>query len=156
MMDLKVCFNWSFSEASAICIMLFYVMPSFTRTTRIQNMLPVMEAIENNVVAGWSFLSRDLGNPMPGLQWHGRQASQITAIKVEPFTCYAKFFRGNTKYIYVLCHSSKLIWHRKLKYFLKKDKDLLILHGQYYGSWCPGDARSQGISNRDIDLVKPR
>ena len=27
---------------------------------------------------------------------------------------------------------------------------------QYHGCWCPGDARSQGISNNDIDLVKLR
>ena len=25
-----------------------------------------------------------------------------------------------------------------------------ILHSQYHGCWCPGDARSQGISNHDI------
>ena len=25
---------------------------------------------------------------------------------------------------------------------------------QYHGCWCPGDDRSQGISNHDIDLVK--
>ena len=29
-----------------------------------------------------------------------------------------------------------------------------ILHSQYYGCWCPGDARSQGISNHDIDYVE--
>ena len=34
-----------------------------------------------------------------------------------------------------------------------KDKDLPILHSQYHGCWCPGDARSQGISNHDIDQV---
>ena len=65
----------------------------------------------------------------------------------------AKFFRGNT-YIYILFHSSTLIWHRKLKSFLTLD--LRILHKQYHGCWCPGDARSQGISNHDIDQVKPR
>ena len=26
---------------------------------------------------------------------------------------------------------------------------------QYHGCWCPADARSQGICNNDIDLVKP-
>ena len=31
-----------------------------------------------------------------------------------------------------------------------------ILHSQYHGCWCSGDARSQGISNHDFDLVKPR
>ena len=39
---------------------------------------------------------------------------------------------------------------------VKQDKDLPILHNQYHGCWCPGDARSQGISNHDIDQVKPR
>ena len=38
---------------------------------------------------------------------------------------------------------------------LEEDKDLPILHNQYHGCWCPGDARSQGINNHDIDLVKP-
>ena len=36
------------------------------------------------------------------------------------------------------------------------DKKLPILCGQYHGCWCPGDARSQAISNHNIDLVKPR
>ena len=27
-------------------------------------------------------------------------------------------------------------------------------NSQYHGWWWPGDARSQGISNHDIDLVK--
>ena len=38
---------------------------------------------------------------------------------------------------------------------LEYDKHIHILHNQYHGCWCPGDARSQGISNYDIDLVKP-
>ena len=29
------------------------------------------------------------------------------------------FSQGTETYIYILCHSSKLIWHRKLKSFLK-------------------------------------
>ena len=36
------------------------------------------------------------------------------------------------------------------------DQDLPILHSQYYGCWCLGDTRSQGISNHDTDLVEPR
>ena len=43
----------------------------------------------------------------------------------------------------------------QLKFLLEQDKDLPILQNQYHGCWCPGDARSQGISNHDIDLVKP-
>ena len=38
---------------------------------------------------------------------------------------------------------------------LIQDKHLLILHGQYHGCWCPGNARSQGSSNHDIDYVEP-
>ena len=73
------------------------------------------------------------------------------------WTLYVQNFSGEHKtYIYILCHSSTLIWHRWLKPYLKQDKDLPILHSQCHGCWCPGDARSQDISSHDIDLVKPR
>ena len=36
-----------------------------------------------------------------------------------------------------------------------KTRTDLFLHGQYHGCWWPGDARSQGISNNDIQYVKP-
>ena len=39
--------------------------------------------------------------------------------------------------------------------FPVKDKDIPNLHIQYHGCWWSGDARSQGISNHDIDLDKP-
>ena len=34
-----------------------------------------------------------------------------------------------------------------------ENKNLPILHSQYCGCWCPGDARGQGISSHCIDLV---
>ena len=58
--------------------------------------------------------------------------------------------------IYISCLSSTLTCHGQLKSFLVQDQDLPSLHSQYHGWWCPGDARSQGISNHDINLVKPR
>ena len=63
---------------------------------------------------------------------------------------------GTWTYIYILCHSSTLIWHRYLKSLLKQEKDLDILYNQYHGCWCPGDVRSQSNSSHDIDLGKPR
>ena len=36
-----------------------------------------------------------------------------------------------------------------------QDKNLPILHSQYHGYCFPGDARSQRISNHDIDYVEP-
>ena len=36
--------------------------------------------------------------------------------------------------------------------FLIQDKDLLSLHSQYYGCWCPGNARR--FSNHDINQVE--
>ena len=65
------------------------------------------------------------------------------------------YSEGTWTYIYILCHSSKLIWHRYLKSILKQDQDLHILHSQYHGCWCPCEVRSQGISSHDIDLDKP-
>ena len=35
-----------------------------------------------------------------------------------------------------------------------EDKDLPILHSQYHECWWPGNERSQGISNHDIDYVE--
>ena len=40
-----------------------------------------------------------------------------------------------------------------MKSFLMEYTDPCILHIHYYGFWCPGDARSQGISSYDIDQV---
>ena len=35
------------------------------------------------------------------------------------------------------------------------DKELPSLLSWYHGFWWPGDARNQGVSNHDIDLVNP-
>ena len=40
-----------------------------------------------------------------------------------------------------------------LKFAPKEDKNICAACGQYQGCWWPGDAKSQGISNHDIDLV---
>ena len=37
-----------------------------------------------------------------------------------------------------------------------QDKNLHILHSQEHGFWCPGEARSQGISNNDTEYVEPK
>ena len=38
---------------------------------------------------------------------------------------------------------------------VRQDKVLSILHSQYHACLCPGDARSQDISNHDINCVQP-
>ena len=40
-----------------------------------------------------------------------------------------------------------------VKSVVLEDTDPFILHIQYHGCWCPGDARSQGINSHGIDLV---
>ena len=71
-------------------------------------------------------------------------------------TLYLLDFSEKTKtYIYILCHSSLFTLHMQLKSFLKQDKNLIILHSQYHGCWCPGNARSQGLSNHDIYYTEP-
>ena len=62
---------------------------------------------------------------------------------------HAKFLREN---INIYLHFMSFLHTDKTQV---DEKDLPILHNQYHGCWCPGDARSQGISNPDIDLVKP-
>ena len=55
------------------------------------------------------------------------------------FTLYVLNFSEGTKtYIYILCHSSTLVWHRYLKFFLMWDQGIYILDSQYYGCCCPG------------------
>ena len=43
-----------------------------------------------------------------------------------------------------------------LKFMPKKDKELLVVHSQFHGSWCPGDESNQGKSCHCIDLVRPK
>ena len=40
-----------------------------------------------------------------------------------------------------------------MKSFLVWDKNLPVQHSQYYECWCPGNARSQGISKHDVYYV---
>ena len=66
-----------------------------------------------------------------------------------------KFFRGNINtYLHFMpfLHTEML----KIIEILSRMRPGLILHNQYHGCWCPCGARSQGISNHDIDLVIPR
>ena len=57
--------------------------------------------------------------------------------------------------IFIFYHLATLKWHTKPKSFLMEDKGTYILHGQWHGYWCPGDARSQGISGQGIDIDPP-
>ena len=52
-------------------------------------------------------------------------------------------------------HASLLAarWCRQSKSCFVEDDDPCILHSQYHGHWWPGDARSQYISSRGINLV---
>ena len=46
-----------------------------------------------------------------------------------------------------------LRWRWYLKVILTEHKNPFILHIQYNVCWCPGNARSQGMSKHGIDLV---
>ena len=67
---------------------------------------------------------------------------------------HAKFFRENKN---MHLHFMSFLHNNKTQVveIPPQDKDLPTLHDQYHGCWWPGDARSQGISNHDFDLVKP-
>ena len=41
-----------------------------------------------------------------------------------------------------------------MQYWLLYYSVVPILQSQYHGCWCPGDDRSQGITNHDIDYVE--
>ena len=76
-------------------------------------------------------------------------------------------------YVAIWCHSATMWWIvlRKIQIYLHclsfhwdgrsdhlfhmKDKDMLVPHCQYHGSWWPGVAKSQGISSHSIDVILP-
>ena len=59
----------------------------------------------------------------------------------------------NQKYIWIPRHSLKLIDCWFLKLTPNEEKNINIAHYQYHDWGWSGDAKSQGISNHDIDLV---
>ena len=66
-------------------------------------------------------------------------------------------FSGKTQNVFALSIFSQ---HRDgtaswWNYSSMEVKDLHIFYSQYHGSWCPGDARHQGINSHGIDLVSP-
>ena len=74
------------------------------------------------------------------------ECSGLSTARVNPL--HAEFSIGNIKCIYDLYHSSTLTWQ------VVEHKNLPILHSQYHGCWCPGDVRSQAISNHDFDYIE--
>ena len=73
---------------------------------------------------------------------------------INPFR--AKFFRGNINIFLHFVSFLHIDTTQVFEILPQIDKNLPILHSQYYGCWCPGDVRSQGISSHGIDLVKPK
>ena len=62
------------------------------------------------------------------------------------------FFSRKHEHLFAfsIIHFSTLRWQNYI--FLMEGKDLVILRNQYHCCWCPGDARSQGISSYGINL----
>ena len=65
------------------------------------------------------------------------------------------YIRIHKKYICISYNFSIMKWSRWLKTFLIEDKDQYSLYSHFHSGWCPGDARSHGISSNDIALVLP-
>ena len=66
--------------------------------------------------------------------------------------CLAEFVSWkHKKYIGIFYHSSTLRWLSTS--FLVESDGRFIMHIQYHCCWCPGDARSQGISCHGIHQV---
>ena len=70
-------------------------------------------------------------------------------------TLWVLFFRGN-KSIYLHFVSFINIDMTQAVEILSQVRQELTYSSQYHQCWCPGNVRSQGISNHDIDLLKPR
>ena len=75
----------------------------------------------------------------------GRVMLKFVSLIITPLR--AKFFRGN-KNMYLHFRS---LFHTDMTQVVEILPQVRpILHSQYHGCWCPGDARSQGISNHEI------
>ena len=77
---------------------------------------------------------------------------------------HAKFYQRKHDHVFT-CYVIPPHWHAKdnwnpslykTRTFWPRIRPGPLLHSQYHCCWCPGYARSQGISNHDIDLVMPR
>ena len=66
----------------------------------------------------------------------------------------AKFFSGN-KNIYSHSVSFRHIDITQVDEIRPQVRQEPIIHSQYHGCWCPGDARSQDIRSHDIGYVEP-
>ena len=80
--------------------------------------------------------------------WWASTGKQLSPLSVLAGVCWRKH-----KNVFTFCTISQyrdIMWWDS---FLLKDNNLFILHGQYQGSWSPGNAMSQGINSRHIDLA---
>ena len=77
-----------------------------------------------------------------------------TVISPLPMHC-SSFIWNKNIYIYPFYLTSQCCDDRgKVKWYMMKQKDLLILHNQYH-DWCQShEARNQGISSQVINLVQ--
>ena len=116
---------------------------------------------DNNILTElWDVIAHDSASSSGGIAvitcYINSDYLLIYAIISLNLTLYRLFFPERIKsYIHMLYHFSALIWRRYLNPFSSKTKDPPILHNPYCGCWCSGDERGQGVSNHDIDLVKP-
>ena len=65
-----------------------------------------------------------------------------------------KFFIGNIKMYLQFISFLHTDMTQAIEILPCVRQNLPILHSQYHGCWCPGNARSQGISKNDIYFVE--
>ena len=65
-----------------------------------------------------------------------------------------KFFRGKNIYSYFISFL-QIDMTQVVEIRHQVNKSLPFLHCQFHGCWCPGEVRSQVISNRDIYYAEP-
>ena len=117
------------------------------------------EKSTSNYIVGWlpktsmaQFSGRDMRHKGKTLRMCTETTSSIAALArkcyVQINSLRTKFRRGNIKHKFINIKTKNI----------NPSSSCTITYLFYIvnGCWCPGDARSQGISNHDTDLVKPR
>ena len=69
------------------------------------------------------------------------------------YSCYAKSFWVNTKYVYNSYRFSTSNWLRYLKSFFGEDNDPFTLHSLQYVCWWLDKTGRQSINSNGIDLI---
>ena len=90
----------------------------------------------------WVFTPLIITHLIEDVKWHLSYVALLWIRNIEMYLQLISFLHTVlSQVVQILPHVSFLMW----------DRNLPIRQSQYYGCWCPGDVRSQGVSAHNIN-----